>query len=125
MALANTRSRLRMTALYQAAAVNGALVAGTGNKIEDFGVGFFTKWGDGGVDLSPIGDLTKTQVYALATFLGVPRSILEAEQRMVCLKENNAPTGYRSTTTLPNLGSSDGSEMLTRHEVLPRILRGK
>ncbi|HJH58211.1 MAG TPA: NAD(+) synthase [Bacteroidetes bacterium] len=79
MALANTRSRLRMTALYQAAAVNGALVAGTGNKIEDFGVGFFTKWGDGGVDLSPIGDLTKTQVYALAAFLGVPRSILEAE----------------------------------------------
>ena len=79
MALANTRSRLRMTALYQTAAVNGALVAGTGNKIEDFGVGFFTKWGDGGVDLSPIGDLTKTQVYALAAFLGVPRSILEAE----------------------------------------------
>ena len=54
-------------------------MAGTGNKIEDFGVGFFTKWGDGGVDLSPIGDLTKTQVYALSAFLGVPRSILEAE----------------------------------------------
>ena len=79
LALANTRSRLRMTALYQAAAVNGFLVAGTGNKIEDFGVGFFTKWGDGGVDLSPIGDLTKTQVYSLAAFLGVPQSILCAE----------------------------------------------
>ncbi len=79
LALANTRARLRMTALYQAAAVNGYLVAGTGNKIEDFGIGFFTKWGDGGVDLSPIGDLTKTQVYELAGYLGVPQSILEAE----------------------------------------------
>lgn len=79
LALANTRSRLRMTALYQAAAVRGYLVVGTGNKIEDFGVGFFTKWGDGGVDLSPIGDLTKTQVYELAGYLGVPQSILDAE----------------------------------------------
>lgn len=79
LALANTRSRLRMIALYQAAAVQGFLVAGTGNKIEDFGVGFFTKWGDGGVDLSPIGDLTKTEVYQLAGYLGVPQSILEAE----------------------------------------------
>lgn len=79
LALANTRSRLRMTALYQAAGVQGALVAGTGNKIEDFGVGFFTKWGDGGVDVSPIGDLTKTQVYALSEYLGVPQSILQAE----------------------------------------------
>lgn len=79
LALANTRSRLRMTALYHAASLEGYLVAGTGNKIEDFGVGFFTKWGDGGVDLSPIGDLTKTEVFELSAYLGVCRSILEAE----------------------------------------------
>jgi NAD+ synthase len=64
LALANTRARLRMTTLYYLAGVHGYLVAGTGNKIEDFGVGFFTKYGDGGVDLSPIADLTKSEVYA-------------------------------------------------------------
>src|SRR5690606_12035410 len=60
MALANTRARLRMTTLYYFAGLNGYLVAGTGNKVEDFGVGFYTKYGDGGVDLSPIADLTKS-----------------------------------------------------------------
>jgi NAD+ synthase len=78
LALANTRSRLRMTALYAVAQTRGALVAGTGNKVEDFGIGFFTKYGDGGVDLSPIAGLTKTQVYKLAAHLGVPQSILQA-----------------------------------------------
>lgn len=78
LALANTRSRLRMTALYAVAQTRGALVAGTGNKVEDFGIGFFTKYGDGGVDLSPIAGLTKTQVYTLAAHLGVPQSILQA-----------------------------------------------
>lgn len=75
---ANTRSRLRMTALYYLAGINGLLVAGTGNKVEDYGVGFFTKYGDGGVDLSPIGDLNKSEVGELARHLGVCRSILEA-----------------------------------------------
>lgn len=75
---ANTRSRLRMLTLYYYAGLRGALVAGTGNKIEDFGIGFFTKWGDGGVDISPIGDLTKTEVYELAAHLGVCDSILRA-----------------------------------------------
>lgn len=79
LALANTRSRMRMTALYHVASLRGLLVAGTGNKVEDFGVGFFTKWGDGGVDLSPIADLTKTQVYELARYTGVCESILGAE----------------------------------------------
>ncbi|PCJ82645.1 MAG: NAD(+) synthase [Bacteroidetes bacterium] len=78
LALANTRARLRMTALYALAAERNALVVGTGNKIEDFGVGFFTKYGDGGVDLSPIADLVKSEVFALGHALGVPVSILEA-----------------------------------------------
>lgn len=78
MAGANARSRLRMTALYYFAGLHNMLVAGTGNKIEDFGVGFFTKYGDGGVDISPIGDLTKTEVFRLGEWLGVPQSILSA-----------------------------------------------
>lgn len=78
LAGANARSRLRMTALYYFAGLNNMLVAGTGNKIEDFGVGFFTKYGDGGVDISPIADLTKTEVYELGRWLGVPESIITA-----------------------------------------------
>ena len=78
LSLANTRARLRMTSLYYLAGIHGLLVAGTGNKVEDFGVGFYTKYGDGGVDLSPIADLMKSEVYALAAFLGVPNSIQKA-----------------------------------------------
>lgn len=78
LSLANTRARLRMTTLYYLAGIHGLLVAGTGNKVEDFGVGFFTKYGDGGVDLSPIADLMKSDVVALATYLNVPESILKA-----------------------------------------------
>lgn len=78
LSLANTRSRLRMTTLYYFAGLYRMLVAGTGNKVEDFGVGFFTKYGDGGVDLSPIADLYKTEVYALAQELGVGEDILSA-----------------------------------------------
>lgn len=78
MSLANTRARLRMTSLYYFAALEKYLVAGTGNKVEDFGVGFYTKYGDGGVDLSPIADLMKTEVYQLAAHLGINREIQEA-----------------------------------------------
>ncbi len=78
MALANTRARLRMTTLYYHAGLLGRLVAGTGNKVEDFGVGFYTKYGDGGVDLSPIADLLKSEVYALGKVLDVPDSIMNA-----------------------------------------------
>lgn len=78
MALANTRARLRMTTLYYHAGLLGLLVAGTGNKVEDFGVGFYTKYGDGGVDLSPIADLVKSEVYQIGEFLEVPNSIMEA-----------------------------------------------
>lgn len=78
MALANTRARLRMTSLYYFAALKGYLVAGTGNKVEDFGVGFFTKYGDGGVDLSPIADLLKSEVYEIAKYLGVNEEVIKA-----------------------------------------------
>ncbi|WP_264565448.1 NAD(+) synthase [Flavobacterium sp. N3904] len=78
LSLANTRSRLRMTTLYYFAGIHGLLVAGTGNKVEDFGVGFYTKYGDGGVDLSPIADLMKSEVYALGAYLKIPDSILTA-----------------------------------------------
>lgn len=78
LALANTRARLRMTTLYYIAGIRKLLVVGTGNKIEDFGVGFFTKYGDGGVDLSPIADLNKTEVYTLGAALGIEPEILNA-----------------------------------------------
>ena len=78
LALANTRARLRMTTLYYIAGIEGLLVAGTGNKIEDFGVGFYTKYGDGGVDLSPIADLMKSEVYQLGQYLEIPTSIQTA-----------------------------------------------
>ena len=78
LTMANTRARLRMTTLYAYAGHHKLLVAGTGNKIEDFGIGFFTKYGDGGVDMSPIADLMKSQVYALAAKVGVVDAILNA-----------------------------------------------
>jgi NAD+ synthase len=79
LALANPRARIRMTALYYFAGLNNYLVVGTGNKVEDFGVGFYTKYGDGGVDLSPIADLNKTEVYALGKTLGVIDEIMVAK----------------------------------------------
>ena len=78
LSLVNTRARLRMTTLYYFAALHSRLVVGTGNKVEDFGIGFFTKYGDGGVDLNPIADLTKTEVYEVGRALGVDEAILSA-----------------------------------------------
>ena len=78
LALVNTRARLRMTTLYYFAQSNQSLVLGTGNKVEDFGIGFFTKYGDGGVDISPIADLLKTEVYKLGEKLGIVTDILSA-----------------------------------------------
>ena len=78
LGFANTKSRLRMVTLYQVAAAQGGLVVGTGNKVEDFGVGFYTKYGDGGVDISPIADLMKSEVVSMATTLGVDERILQA-----------------------------------------------
>ena len=79
LAMANTRSRLRMLTLYALGQSEGLLVAGTGNKVEDFGVGFYTKYGDGGVDVSPIADLMKTEVWELAKVLGVHSEIISAK----------------------------------------------
>lgn len=79
LAMANTRSRMRMTTLYAIAQPHNCLVAGTGNKIEDFGVGFYTKYGDGGVDISPIADLTKTEVWELGKELDVIDEIIIAK----------------------------------------------
>ena len=76
---ANSRARLRMTTLYQVAAANLGIVVGTGNKVEDFGVGFYTKYGDGGVDISPIADCNKSQVWELGKYLGVNQKIIDAE----------------------------------------------
>ena len=77
--LANSRARIRMTTLYQVAAANNGIVVGTGNKIEDFGVGFYTKYGDGGVDISPIADCTKTEVWELGKELGILEEIIQAQ----------------------------------------------
>ena len=79
LTMANTRARLRMTTLYAFASSNRLLVTGTGNKIEDFGVGFYTKYGDGGVDISPIADLLKSEVFQLAEYLNVNKEILTAQ----------------------------------------------
>ena len=77
-ALANTKSRLRMVTLYQIAGSHKGLVVGTGNKVEDFGVGFYTKYGDGGVDISPLGDLLKTEVWQLGKDLNILQTIIDA-----------------------------------------------
>jgi len=77
--LANSRARLRMVTLYQVAASNNGIVVGTGNKIEDFGVGFYTKYGDGAVDISPIADCTKSQVWEMGKSLGILKEIVEAQ----------------------------------------------
>ena len=78
LAFANSRARLRMMTLYQIAQAHSGIVVGTGNKVEDFGVGFFTKYGDGGVDISPIGDCLKTQVWDMGREFGLPQEIIDA-----------------------------------------------
>ena len=79
LAWANSRARLRMMTLYQIAQSHSGIVVGTGNRVEDFGVGFFTKYGDGGVDISPIGDCMKTDVWDMGRELGLPQEIIDAE----------------------------------------------
>ena len=98
LSMANTRSRIRMTTLYAVGQSNGLLVAGTGNKVEDFGVGFYTKYGDGGVDLSPIADLTKTEVFAIAKELGIIDSIQNAEPTDGLWKDERTDEGQIGAT---------------------------
>ena len=77
--MANSRARIRMTTLYQVASANNGIVVGTGNKVEDFGVGFYTKYGDGGVDISPLADCTKTEIWELGKELGITKEIIDAQ----------------------------------------------
>ena len=109
LALANTRARLRMATLYSIAGSNNGIVVGTGNKVEDFGVGFFTKYGDGGVDISPIADLFKSEVYSMAEVLGIIQEIQEA-----------APTDG-----LWDDGRTDEEQMGATYEELEWALREK
>lgn len=90
LSLVNVKSRLRMITLYYYASVNNYLVTGTGNKIEDFGIGFFTKYGDGGSDINPIGDLYKSEVFNLARTLNIPPSIQQAEPTDGLWKDNRS-----------------------------------
>lgn len=108
-ASANTKSRLRMTCLYHIAGCVDGLVVGTGNKVEDFGVGFFTKWGDGGVDLSPIGDLFKSEVRELALSLGIDEEIVL-----------QAPTDG-----LWEDGRTDEDQLQMSYEDLEKCMRGE
>ena len=108
-ASANTKSRLRMTCLYHIAACMDGLVVGTGNKVEDFGVGFYTKWGDGGVDISPIGDLFKSEVQDLALVLGIDEEIVL-----------QAPTDG-----LWEDGRTDEDQLQMSYEDLEKCMRGE
>ena len=107
--LANSRARLRMATLYQVASSNNGIVVGTGNKVEDFGVGFYTKYGDGGVDISPIADCTKTQVWELGRYLGVSDDII-----------NTPPTDG-----LWNDGRNDVDQLGMSYEDLEKAMRNK
>ena len=106
---ANSRARLRMATLYQVAAANSGIVVGTGNKVEDFGVGFYTKYGDGGVDISPIADCTKTQVWELGRHLKISEEII-----------NTSPTDG-----LWNDGRNDVQQLGMSYEELEKAMRNK
>ena len=106
---ANSRARLRMATLYQVAAANSGIVVGTGNKVEDFGVGFYTKYGDGGVDISPIADCTKTQVWELGNHLGILKEIIEAEP----------------TDGLWNDGRNDSDQLGMTYTELEKVMQNK
>ena len=106
---ANSRARLRMVTLYQVAAANSGIVVGTGNKVEDFGVGFYTKYGDGGVDISPIADCTKTQVWELGRYLEISKEII-----------NTPPTDG-----LWNDGRNDVQQLGMSYEELEKAMKNK
>ena len=106
---ANSRARLRMTTLYQVAAANSGIVVGTGNKVEDFGVGFYTKYGDGGVDISPIADCTKTQVWELGRHLEISEEIISTPP----------------TDGLWNDGRNDVQQLGMSYEELEKAMKNK
>ena len=125
LGFANSRSRLRMITLYQLATSANGIVVGTGNKVEDFGVGFYTKYGDGGVDISPIADLTKTEVYELARELGINQEILDA-QPTDGLWGDNRNDEDQIGATYPELEwameyEGDGSDLNKRQQLVLEI----
>jgi NAD+ synthase len=121
LTMANTRSRLRMITLYSFASHHRMLVAGTGNKVEDFGVGFYTKYGDGGVDISPIADLMKTQVYGLGRYLGVSQDILSAQPTDGLWEDNRTDesqigASYEELEWAMAYEAGDKSQEITDHQ---------
>lgn len=130
LTMANTRSRLRMLTLYAFASHNKMLVTGTGNKVEDFGVGFYTKYGDGGVDLSPIADLMKTQVYALGKELGIIEDILTAAPTDGLWEDNRTDESQIGATyaelewAMNHLASPGKESLTTRQEEIISIYNG-
>ena len=125
LSMANTRARLRMSTLYAVGQANGLLVAGTGNKVEDFGVGFYTKYGDGGVDLSPIADLYKSDVFAIAKELNIVQSIQKAQPTDGLWKDERTDEGQLGAT-YPELEwameyKGDGSNLSERQKKVIEI----
>jgi len=121
--LANSRARIRMTTLYQIAAANNGIVVGTGNKIEDFGVGFYTKYGDGGVDISPIADCTKTEVWELGKELGILDEIITAQPTDGLWDDGRTDVGQLGLTyqeleeAMTNPNSSNRSKYLEKRKL--------
>ena len=120
LGFANSRARLRMMTLYQIAQSNGGIVVGTGNRVEDFGVGFFTKYGDGGVDISPIGDCMKTAVWDMGREFGLPQEIIDAEPTDGLWDDGRTDEGQLGMT-YPDLEramwlSESGDQSITREE---------
>jgi len=123
LALANSRSRLRMVTLYQVATSVGGVVVGTGNKVEDYGVGFYTKYGDGGVDIAPIADLYKTEVWELGKSLGIDQRIIEAKPTDGLwddgrTDEDQIGTSYEMLEWVMEKGLNEDPLFLTEEETL-------
>jgi NAD+ synthase len=130
LALANTKSRIRMVTLYQVAGSVGGIVVGTGNKVEDYGVGFYTKYGDGGVDIAPIADLYKTEVWELGKYLGVDQRIIDAQPTDGLwvdgrTDEDQLGVSYFALEEAMEYGTGPGVEILVKfnnqnkHKMLP------
>ena len=121
--LANSRARIRMTTLYQIAAANNGIVVGTGNKVEDFGVGFYTKYGDGGVDILPIADCTKTEVWQLGKELGILDEIITAQPTDGLWDDGRTDVGQLGLTyqeleeAMTNPNSSNRSKYLEKRKL--------